>query len=755
MPEGGLHASQGKAIATMKTKFPALITYAWIAMVPTVIAQAPVIVTPPQPQTNAIGTTATLTVVAMGTPPLSYQWSRGSSAIPGATIDTLVLTNVMADQSYMVVVSNPWGSVTNQVINRVGAPAGIATQPMDTGAEQGFPCSISVVATGRAPIFYQWYKDSVVLPGQTNSAINFASVQTNDTGLYRVTVQNAYAGTNLFGGPTSREAELRLVVAGSTFSNITTGPVVNDPGNHWGPSWADYDNDGHIDLMIPYGYPNLNTIRLFRNQGNGTFERMGSNQVGNMVSDRTDWLESTWADIDNDGWLDVFVGAWEGPLAMFRNNGTGGFTWIMDTGLPLAAPGHSEGLVWADFDRDGFVDAYLGVGQNLARPTLYRNDGTGRFIGVTNGPLNRNLAGWMEGASWSDYDNDGWMDLVVTYPPTEGGPGVLQYHNEGGGVFTQLTNGALREISGSVLAHVWGDYDNDGLLDVFVGRYSAPTQLLHNDGAGQFHQIPLVLPSGVTGNWGDYDNDGDLDLVVCLTNAGATLLQNNGDGSFAIMTSLALAPGVRVSQGAWGDYDNDGFLDLVLTPDAFVVANTFLYRNNGNSNHWLMFKLEGTLANRAAIGAKVRVQATIGGRSTWQVRELSRPYRAHDDLRAHFGLGDADKAEIVRVEWPSGQVTVVTNVTAGQILTVTESPQMKLVSLGGAGKAAGGYQLELKSHPGMMWDLYRAPSIFDITEPTNTWGFWKSVTNLTGAVSVTDTNVSSLQFGFYKAVAKP
>jgi len=501
-------------------------------------------------------------------------------------------------------------------------------------------------------------------------------------------------------------------------------------------------------------------IRLFRNTGHGTFERAASNQVGSIVIDGNDWNEASWTDIDNDGWPDVFVGAWAGAPALYRNDTRGGFTRIMDCGLPLSAPGHCEGVVWADYDNDGFVDVYYGVGENLARSTLYRNNGAGRFIGVSEGPLSLNPAGWLEGASWTDYNNDGLMDLVVTYPPFEGGAGVLHYQNEGGGVFVEVTTGALREVSGNVISHVWGDYDNDGLQDVFIGRISNTSLLLHNDGGDAFHQTSVALGSAFAGNWGDYDNDGDLDLLVCLQNIGTDLFQNNGDGSFTRMNSFPLiGQGSSTGQptwgqAAWGDYDNDGFLDVVLTPDAYIRTNAFLYHNNTNANHWLMFKLEGAVANRMALGAKVRVQATIGGRSTWQVRELTRPYRAHDDLRPHFGLGDATNAEVVRIEWPSGQVTEMRDVAANRILTITEPPAIRPVSAA----PAGAFQFELKSHRGMVWDLYASDHVhFSAETCACSNGYWKAdqcVTNTTGTVVVTDTNVQGAAARFYKVEAR-
>ena len=157
------------------------------------------------------------------------------------------------------------------------------------------------------------------------------------------------------------------------------------------------------------------------------------------------------------------------------------------------------------------------------------------------------------------------------------------------------------------------------------------------------------------------------------------LYQNNGDGTFTKITSGSLVNELGNCGGAaWGDYDNDGFLDLFVANGFFVrSANNLLYRNNGNSNSWLNLRLIGTVSNRSAIGAKVRVLATIGGKTFWQLREISggSSFGSQNDMRANFGLGDATNADIVRIEWPSGIVQAMTNVAAKQFLTVVEQQQ--------------------------------------------------------------------------------
>jgi hypothetical protein len=175
-------------------------------------------------------------------------------------------------------------------------------------------------------------------------------------------------------------------------------------------------------------------------------------------------------------------------------------------------------------------------------------------------------------------------------------------------------------------------------------------------------------------NWGDYDNDGDLDVVVTkearFTNR---YYRNNGDGTFTSVNMGALTSGTDQHAGATaGDYDNDGDLDLYVTG---VLATKALYRNDlSNGNSWINIRCEGTSSNRAAIGAKVRAKATINGEAVWQMREISsqNSFNGHNMLNAHFGFGNATKIDSLKVEWPSSQTDMATNVPLNRFITVTE-----------------------------------------------------------------------------------
>ena len=173
----------------------------------------------------------------------------------------------------------------------------------------------------------------------------------------------------------------------------------------------------------------------------------------------------------------------------------------------------------------------------------------------------------------------------------------------------------------------------------------------------------------------DYDNDGDLDMIfseVSLSDHTLVLYRNDGKGQFTLTTEAFTGQASTSVLGPWVDYDNNGFLDLFAGRPVAGRFEVSLYRNQGNGNRWLKLTLTGTHSNRSALGAKVRVRATLGGRSVWQLRSIASNLWSEDGGRSHFGLADATQAEEIRIEWPSGNVQTLTNVAADQILAVTE-----------------------------------------------------------------------------------
>jgi hypothetical protein len=487
--------------------------------------------------------------------------------------------------------------------------------------------------------------------------------------------------------------------ATNTFTKITQGAIVNDLGKIFVRGvWADFNNDGYLDLFVN---DKAGTNVFYLNNRDGTFTKITQ---GPEIAGSDNHSLPSWVDYDNDGHFDLTVPVgFEGSpshVQLFAHGGNATFT-LASAGDLTSQSGYFGLGAWADYDNDGFTDFAVtslprsGSGKNL----LFHNNGDGTFTKVSAGAVTTDP---LVPASlvWCDYDNDGFMDLFVVSASPD--PFNRLYHNNRDGTFTPIqTNTVANDqwpLGGQGNAAAWGDYDNDGLPDLFIAASSTPNRLYHNDGAGSFTKVTSgpMLPHapGVAAwgcAWGDYDNDGHLDLFVANANGNNQLFRNNGDGTFTAIVSDAPVneggPGITHLTPSWVDYDNDGALDLFvaggLTDQGTPVKN-LLYRNNGNTNAWLKVNCIGTVSNRAAIGAKVRVRATIRGKTFWQVREVNEG-GGHSSLPpvVHFGLGDATNVETLRIEWPSGILQEIQSVPARQTLTFTEPPRLSVLQTEG------------------------------------------------------------------------
>jgi len=344
---------------------------------------------------------------------------------------------------------------------------------------------------------------------------------------------------------------------------------------------------------------------------------------------------------------------------------------------------YSETASFGDYNNDGLVDLYVTNSEGNKKNFLYKNLGSHTMEAVVMGsPVTD--AGASRNVSWTDIDDDGDLDLFVT---NESWEKDQLYRNDGDGSFTKLTEPLITVDPFSTMSSSWGDIDNDGDLDVFLANDGSKNQLFRNDGNFVFTRIlttdiSTASAKSFSSAWSDIDNDGDLDLFV--TNAFQTgvrlknkLYINDGTGDFTEVTDDVVVMDQGWSYGcAFGDYDNDGFQDLAVATTRFGNADEadYLYHNNGNENHWLMVSLEGKTTNRSAIGAKVRVKAVLNGVAIWQMREIfaQSAYCSQNDMRAHFGLGDAVLVDSIVIEWPSGIVQHMTNVLPNQILAIEE-----------------------------------------------------------------------------------
>jgi hypothetical protein len=492
-----------------------------------------------------------------------------------------------------------------------------------------------------------------------------------------------------------------------------------------GGLFLDYDNDGWQDALLVDGGSLVDQTvarrarhRLFRNRGNGSFEDV---TAAAGLTHAAYGMGGCAADYDNDGWIDVYLTN-VGPNTLFRNTGGKAFADVTRTAGVAGAPGFSSSCAWSDVDRDGDVDLFVVnyvdarvdnqvfCGDtskefrvychplNFAplRSVLYRNNGNGTFADASRDAGVYDRRGNGLGVVAGDYDDDGWPDLFVANDTT---PNFL-YRNDQGKRFSEVALPAGVSVASDGMPRAgmgtdFGDYDGDGRLDVFVTNHEFEGHtLFRNLGGGLFEDVtfksgvgPATLPFVGFGTvFFDADNDGDLDLAIVnghvMNSPGhvrpgakeaqrRVLLRNDG-GRFRDVAA-ASGPGFaaeRVGRAlAAADIDNDGDLDLLAVNNNGPAD---LLRNGGVAGtSAVLVRLVGTASNRSAVGARLR--ATVGAATQLREVKAGSSYLAQNDLRVHFGLGGAKQIDRLEIRWPNGGAPeVLTNIAAGQIVTVTE-----------------------------------------------------------------------------------
>lgn len=471
------------------------------------------------------------------------------------------------------------------------------------------------------------------------------------------------------------------------FTQLATGDVVNTPSDSRSVNLVDVNQDGWDDIFITNGPGSGAPNFLYLNNGNGTFTTITGDDI---VSDTSSFDGASFADVDNDGDLDAYAVTWYNKRNYFyQNNGNGTFTQLPNAILGNQGT-YSETASWGDYDGDGLVDLYITNSGGNKVNQLFQNQGNSTFTQVQTGfPATETHSS--RNVSWVDYDFDRDPDLMVT---NENGEANDLYRNNGQGTFTKLTNTPPTLGLQSSMGCSWGDVDNDGDLDLFVANANFQNELDNqfflNDGQGNF----TAASGGLLDNDGgcsysssfmDYDNDGDLDLFVtngfCYANTTNFMYDNDGTGNFTRSNlTMSAIPGNCTYGAAWADLDHNGFPDLVLATCIFssspfpVLPSNFIFMNQGNSNHWLNFNLEGTTSNRSAIGARVYLSAEINGQTVVQMREITAQsgYCSENSLTVHFGLGASTTINYAVIEWPAGGNTTINNPPSDTTLWVTE-----------------------------------------------------------------------------------
>ena len=517
---------------------------------------------------------------------------------------------------------------------------------------------------------------------------------------------------------------------GLTVSHISSGEkryIVESISG--GAGLFDCDDDGRLDIVIVNGSSVERYLKggdpmvtLYHQEPGGTFKDI-TKQAGLT---RLGWgMGVAVGDYDNDGKLDLFVTGYGGN-ALYRNLGGCKFEDVSEK-AGVRGGGFSTGAAWGDYDRDGnldlFVSRYVHVDINRLPASgsnkfclykglqvqcgpwglegesdlLYHNRGDGTFEEVSQKAGVHNQVGYYGlGVMWSDYDNDGWPDLLVA---NDSVPNYL-YHNDRNGTFSEvgMLSGVSLSGDGTQLGNMgvdFADYDHSGRFSLFISTFQEqPKALWRNLGANGFEDVSwqsgVGRPSYSDVCWGtsffDMDNSGWLDLLIAcghvypqidsLANSPhyrqpIFLERNNRNGTFDEVSKeagLADLPLQSRRGAAFGDIFNTGNIDVVLLNVG--EPPTLLLNQNNAPNHRVLFKLVGTKSNRAAIGARVTIDAG-GVRQIAEVRGGG-SYLSQNDLRLHFGLAKSTKIDSVEIRWPSGKVETLENVAGDLIYTIVE-----------------------------------------------------------------------------------
>lgn len=493
-------------------------------------------------------------------------------------------------------------------------------------------------------------------------------------------------------------------IVGLNTNNMAGGSIVED-----------FNNDDYLDV-ITSGWGLQEGMHYNQNNANGSFSDISASSG---LKDLVGGLHIVQTDYNNDGFKDIFVlrGGWKKkfgrePNSLLRNNGDGTFTDVThQSGLLSFHP--TQTATWNDFNNDGWLDVFIGneTTEGESHPCeLYINNGDGTFTDLAK-EAGCDITVWAKGVTSGDYNNDGWPDLFVS--TVDGRKYLLK--NEGNAKSVRfrdvtLESGLYVNTVRSFPTWFW-DYDNDGWLDILVSGYDyggalaqyaasealgLPVQnlgnvfLYRNKQDGTFEDVTDKMglnkvAFAMGSNFGDIDNDGWLDFYLGTGNPQYRsvipnkMFKNLGGQRFVDITQAARVGNLQKGHGvSFADLDNDGDQDVHIDMGGAYTGDTYqnsLYLNPGqNDNRFIGIRLEGTTCNRAAIGARIKVSFKENGvlRSVYREVNSGSSFGANP-LQQHFGIGQANLIESIEIKWPgSSELQVFRNVKAGGVIKIKQ-----------------------------------------------------------------------------------
>lgn len=502
------------------------------------------------------------------------------------------------------------------------------------------------------------------------------------------------------------------------FVDIAGSLGLNVNGRAGGAITDDFNNDGYLDIMTS-GWDLSDRMHYFQNNKDGTFSDR-TDEAG--LKGITGGLNIQQMDFNNDGFLDIFVlrGAWitnqygNQPSSLLKNNGDGTFTDVtIPAGLLFFHP--TQTATWADFNNDGWLDVYIGTESvttnpngNVSNCMLFINNHNGSFTNIAD-KAHCDISAFVKGVVSADYDNDGKPDLFVS--TMNGRKYLLHNVSKDGKVdFEDVTVKAGVDNTERTFTTWFFDYDNDGWQDLEVSDYNFDHALsyysaaealgkpipnagniflYHNNHDGTFTNVTkeaglnkVVYSMG--GNFGDIDNDGYLDMYFGTGNPDFKSLvpnkffKNIGGKRFADITASSRTGNLQKGHGvAFADLRNNGFQDIFAEMGGAYIGDSYtssLYLNPGNDNNWVSLKLEGVKANKAGIGSLIKISFTENGtkRSVYKTVNSGGSFGS-SPLRQEIGIGKAQKIDEIEIKWAgSGTIQHFKNILPRQFLSITE-----------------------------------------------------------------------------------